>query len=69
VTGNQISLLTVLDFVVLVVKLFFNHLMTKIKTCICIHNNCHNVALMILSNYFNSIAHCLFFCCIVTIDC
>jgi hypothetical protein len=49
VTGNQISLLTVLDFVVLVVKLFFNHLMTKIKNRICIHNNLSNVVLMILS--------------------
>lgn len=50
-------------------KTFFNHLMTKTKTRICIHNNLRNVVLMILSNYFNSIAHCLFLCCIVTIDC
>ncbi len=42
-------------------KTFFNHLMTKIKTHICIHNNLSNLVLMILSNYFNSIANCHFF--------
>jgi hypothetical protein len=41
-------------------KTFFNHLMTKMETRICIHNNLSNVVLMVLSNYFNSIAHCLF---------
>jgi hypothetical protein len=39
----------------------FNHLMTKIKTCICIRNNLSNVVLMILSNIFNSITPCFFF--------